>query len=146
MLPEHSADATDPDVAPGPVADLHYPTLPARPRSLSMVRHALARWAARTGLIASQIDDLVLSVDEAVTNVVEHAYADQRGDMALLAVFRLEPARVEVSVTDHGRWGTAAPRSHGRGLLLIDELADRSVIQRRSQGTTVDMMWLIRSR
>jgi anti-sigma regulatory factor (Ser/Thr protein kinase) len=143
MVDEDSAGSPCTGGTPVALADLHYPALPARPRSLATVRHDLSRWAASTGLDHAQVQDLVLSVDEATTNVVEHAYLHRQGELALQAVFRPDPARVEVTVIDHGRWRNAARQADGRGLMLIDKLSDHSDIHCGDHGTTVVMAWLI---
>jgi anti-sigma regulatory factor (Ser/Thr protein kinase) len=127
------------------VADLHYLALSALPQALAPLRRALSHWAVGTGLGTSRIEDLVLSVDEAVTNVVEHAYLDGPGELALLAAFRPDPARVEVTVTDQGRWRDGGGPFGGRGLMLIDRLTDSSDVQSGDNGTTVLMTWFLLS-
>lgn len=146
MVHRNSVDCSCPEDASIPVADLHYPALPARPRSLAGLRHVLRRWASGTGLNDSQIKDLVLSVDEAATNVVEHAYLHRHGALALQAIRRSNPARVEATITDHGRWRDAARQAHGRGFALIEKLTDRSDVRSGDHGTTVVMAWLVPAR
>jgi anti-sigma regulatory factor (Ser/Thr protein kinase) len=77
------------------------------------------------GVPADLIDALKLVVSELVTNAVVYGPG---GEVAVKVVVAVGSVRVEV--TDEGTGGVA-PRtptrddSHGRGLILVDTLADR---------------------
>ncbi|HEX4724615.1 MAG TPA: ATP-binding protein [Pseudonocardiaceae bacterium] len=128
------------------VNDLDWATTPARAESLPGLRRVVADWARHTSLDATQVDDLVLSLDEAAANVVEHAYSRRRGGvLAVLARSLDGPARVEVTVTDHGRWQPAPndSGSRGWGIGLIRRLADDVEIRSSDFGTIVRMTWTV---
>jgi anti-sigma regulatory factor (Ser/Thr protein kinase) len=76
---------------------------------------------------------------------VEHAYRRAGGVLAVLARRLDDPARVEVTVTDHGRWQPPPEDSgnRGRGLALIRRLADDVDIRPGDHGTIVRMRWTV---
>lgn len=87
-------------------------------------------------------EDIVLAVDEAVTNAVEHAYRDRSpGPVRLWA--RDTGAGLTVVVGDYGCWRTPAlDLGHrGRGLSVIRLLAGRLDLACTPAGTTVTMTW-----
>lgn len=127
-----------------PVAELRCENTPAKSDQLPPLRHALAGWAASTGMRADLVDAVTLATDEAMSNVVNHAYPGARGTFDLHAVHQPEHAGVRVTVRDHGRWRPvpADPGPlHGRGLPLIRALAHGVTIERGPEGTTVSMVW-----
>jgi anti-sigma regulatory factor (Ser/Thr protein kinase) len=78
-----------------------------------------------------------------MANSAEHAYAE--GEAGLVDI-RAEAlgGRLSVTVTDYGTWRTPVPANglRGRGLPLIDSLADLSAQIHREDGTTITMTWL----
>lgn len=82
--------------------------LPADAVSISVARAALRRWLADWSWPAGQLDDIVLAVNEAVSNAVEHAYLDQAPGMVdIRGEIQATPPgqhRVTIIVRDHGRW------------------------------------------
>ncbi|HEX5401254.1 MAG TPA: ATP-binding protein [Pseudonocardiaceae bacterium] len=113
-----------------------------RAELLSDVRAGLRGWLAELGLTDEQIDVIVLCVDEAASNAVEHAYADTTGTIDIRATRAENPDAVMVTVSDRGSWRT--PREHtdrGRGLAMIRALAGRLDMDTGPAGTTVTMAW-----
>lgn len=49
---------------------------PALPTSLPALRHAVGSWLAAAGWPAAELEDIELALNEAVANVIEHAYPD----------------------------------------------------------------------
>ena len=87
-------------------------------------------------------EDIVLAVDEAVSNAVEHAYRDRApGPVRLWA--HTGGAGLTVVVDDRGCWRTPPPEPgcRGRGLSLIQLLAGHVELIRAATGTTVTMTW-----
>lgn len=128
------------------VEELRRTDIPAQPRQLADLRHELTRWAAQTLLHAEQAEGLVLASYEALANVALHAYGDDDGTLKLHARCRTDPPQVEVTVTDNGHWrATRADRSEfgGRGLVLINGMADEAEITAGEHGTTVRMVWMV---
>lgn len=113
-----------------------------RPETLVEVRHRLERWAARTGLQALIVADLVLSSYEALANAAEHAYPSGQGPVDLMAA-RTTDGRVLVTVRDHGQWRPPPLDSgfRGRGLPMISALTQRVELRQGPGGTTVHMEW-----
>jgi anti-sigma regulatory factor (Ser/Thr protein kinase) len=85
------------------------------PRARHLVRDLLGR----RRLHPADRSGVLLSVSEAFTNAVVHAYPHGGGDIDLSA--RIEHSLLRVSIRDYGV-GTDAPSSHpsqGYGMLLI---------------------------
>lgn len=108
---------------------------------LAEVRARLGEWAQQVGLTGDTVDDLVLAASEALTNVIDHAYGDALGDAWIHA--GLVTDGVTVTVRDRGRWRRPAedPGCRGRGLKMINALADRVRVDRLTSGTVVTMHW-----
>ncbi|ADJ47634.1 anti-sigma regulatory factor, serine/threonine protein kinase [Amycolatopsis mediterranei S699] len=115
---------------------------------LPALRAALARWLATLSrfdvrLSVERREDIVLAGYEAMANSAEHAYPHgEAGPVDVRA--EAQPGRLTVTVTDYGTWRPPAASDglRGRGLLLIDTLADHSAQVHRDDGTTVTMTWL----
>lgn len=111
---------------------------------LAGARREMTVWAADLDIGEDFVDDLVLAAHEALANVADHAYPDGRGE----AWLDLECAdhSVEVVVRDQGAWRTppVEPGWRGRGLMIMQGLADHTDIQHGTTGTTVRMRWLLR--
>jgi anti-sigma regulatory factor (Ser/Thr protein kinase) len=107
---------------------------------LTEIRHRLASWLAANGVPESSAADMVLVVNEACSNSVEHAYRGRDpGRMRVEAEMR--DNLIHVRVTDHGSWKPPAqdPGTRGRGLLLMRAVSDHVDLDGTSGGTTVDM-------
>jgi PAS domain S-box-containing protein len=112
----------------------------ASPQRLSEVRHRLATWLDTNGIVAPLADDIVLVVNEACSNCVEHAYRGRPpGHMHISA--GLHDNSIRVSVADFGSWKAPPddPGTRGRGLLLIRMVSDQVELQGTDTGTTVTM-------
>lgn len=96
--------------------------------------------------------DLVLAVNEAISNSVEHAYRGRPGTVRLRARAqagrvpepRLGPCarfEVRVEIIDHGTWREppSDPGFRGRGLMMAEASVDRMGIERSATGTTVTL-------
>src|ERR1700754_1279444 len=90
--------------APMPAAHVRWDGVPATSEQLPPLRHALAEWATAIGLPNEQVDAVTLAADEAMSNVVSHAYPDGHGTLDLSAVHHTEPDGVRVTVRDYGQW------------------------------------------
>lgn len=116
---------------------------PACGASMVPLHRLIHRWT-RAAVVDEEVgESIVLAVDEAVSNVVEHAYRDVAGDVQVLAVPRPCGHGVAVVVEDRGIWAVPAadPGFRGRGLALIDELADHHSVTASVAGTTIRMCW-----
>lgn len=120
--------------------------LPAQPVAPSLVRRAFRRWLSELGWPREQADDLVLALDEAVTNAVEHAYRhfDQHGRVWVLAEQIIDPGgqrRIRLDIADAGRWRPTPdePGDRGHGLTVMRRCTDSLDIEPSSLGTRVHM-------
>jgi PAS domain S-box-containing protein len=107
---------------------------------LTDVRHRLAEWLRSEGVPDSLAADIVLVVNEACSNSVEHAYRGREpGTMRIEAT--IDERHLTVRVADSGSWKTppADPGTRGRGLLLMRALSDRVELDGTAEGTTVGM-------
>lgn len=118
--------------------------MPARADQLHDVREGLRHWAAGVGLTEDQVETIVLCTDEALSNAVEHAYAQSSGTLDIVATRTESPSEVIVTVTDRGEWREPPddPGDRGRGLLIIRRLADSFDLDVGPLGTTARMTWL----
>jgi anti-sigma regulatory factor (Ser/Thr protein kinase) len=110
----------------------------ADPGELAQLRHDLREWLLQAGLSRERADDLVLAVDEACANAVEHAYDGDTTGEVLVEVVRGPGQEVIASVQDGGRWRDApSDPKRGRGLRIIEAVVDELDIQTGSTGTTL---------
>ena len=90
--------------APVP-AELHM-TLPAEPKTLARVRHALRRWLNEGGADEGEVAEMTIAVSEACANAIEHAYSPSPATFELHG--RVRNGEITMTVRDSGRW--RAPR------------------------------------
>lgn len=91
------------------------------PCQLSVVRESVRTWISGLGWGELRIADVVLAVDEALTNVMRHGY-ENRTDRPIQLLLRTvdDPARgvaVEIEIRD---WGRQVPLDQIRGRDLDD--------------------------
>lgn len=115
--------------------------VPANANRLAEVRTRLSQWLGAVGASGPIVNDIVLAVDEACTNCIEHAYAGiDSGLIHIDAVSRDEAITVEVS--DSGVWRTPTPaRNRGRGLSIMRAVAAHVDLAETTTGTTVRMVF-----
>ena len=112
-------------------------TLPARPNVLSGLRNALGRWLQAAGANENELFDVTVSVSEAATNAIEHAYGAREASFTVRCEH--DGQQVTVTVHDIGRWRTAPLQSGGRGLGIMRSLLDRVQVNSDEKGTVVTM-------
>ena len=112
-------------------------TFDSSPAAPAMARHSLDE-LART-IPSERMDDLRLIVSELVTNSVRHAGLS--GDDRIHMTVQVSPSRLRVEVANRGHGFTTQPPGEsaqdGRGLLIVDRLADRW----GSQGGAETKVW-----
>ncbi len=114
-------------------------TLPAHRESLALLRHIMRGFRDAYEIGAATMDDIVLAISEAATNVVLHAYGSRPGTLTVVA--HMEDGRLHVLVRDHGAGITPpddTPRP-GHGLALMDHVAATLEIVGGPVGTDVLM-------
>jgi anti-sigma regulatory factor (Ser/Thr protein kinase) len=107
---------------------------------LSDIRHQLAAWMRSAAIPDGPVADIVLAVNEACANSIEHAYRGHKPDKVRVEGEN-DGARVHLKIIDTGSWkpAPADPGGRGRGLLLIRAVSDWLEMECTSSGTTVDM-------
>lgn len=121
----------------------------ADPRSAARARAEFGSWLATHFTLSSErFSDVLLAVNEAIANAAEFAYCDasQRGTLDVTAAYDRRADTLAVTVGDRGRWRQKVPhpqRQHlrGRGIPLMEVLADHVTIDRTARGTRVTMTW-----
>ena len=112
----------------------------ATPDQLSDVRGQLATWLKATGIPDDLAGDIVLVVNEACTNSIEHGYrASEPGRMLVCAEAR--GRGISIRIADFGSWKLpdANPRARGRGVPLMRAVSGAVTLDGTSTGTTVTM-------
>jgi serine/threonine-protein kinase RsbW len=120
----------------------------ADPQTAAQIRREFSEWLGRHfTLDATKASDMVLAVNEAMANAAEFAYTmvEQPGAMHVLASYDGTAATLTVTVTDEGAWRSVAPGStdsrRGRGIPLMQALADYATVDSSASGTSVCLEW-----
>jgi PAS domain S-box-containing protein len=117
----------------------------AVPVRLTDMRRRLTNWLGSVGVSESLAADIVLVVNEALSNCAEHAYRGRApGTMRLEA--QLDDGHIQITVSDSGSWKTppADPGTRGRGLLLMRALSEQMDVDGTAAGTIVGMRFAFR--
>jgi stage II sporulation protein AB (anti-sigma F factor) len=101
--------------------------LPARSSQLARAREYARQAAVAFGFDTVSCDELVLAVNEAVTNAIRHGAPDERGQITVVA--DVDGNRLTLSVCDHGTFVGSPPSNtalaeSGRGFALMNRLTD----------------------
>lgn len=116
--------------------------LPSDPRLLPVVRGAISEFAAVSGFDKVQCRNITLAVDEALSNVIRHAYKN-RCDCKVELNFQTHTNCLEVTFVDRGEPADpsrlcAQPLDElalcGRGTHLIHEIMDEVCYERVGEG------------
>ncbi|MDT5355421.1 MAG: hypothetical protein QOJ56_3953 [Mycobacterium sp.] len=107
---------------------------------LTDIRHQLAAWMRAATIPDGRVADIVLAVNEACANSIEHGYRGRKPGRVRVEGEN-DGARVHLRVIDRGSWkpAPADPGVRGRGLLLIRAVSDWLEMECTPSGTTVDM-------
>lgn len=123
--------------------------------NLPVVRRWVRGWLASVGCPDEAADEIVLAVNEAVTNAVEHAYPAGGPVGPVEVSARVEPTdppaggrrRARIGVRDRGRWRPDVHdradllRERGRGLVVMQGvMAEVLVVHDAGSGTEVEMV------
>ena len=114
--------------------------LPAAAELLGQLRQRLSAWLRAAAVPGDLAGDIVLAVNEAAANCVEHAFVGRHpGEMCIEA--HLVDDGIRVRVIDDGTWKTPSgdTRLRGRGLPIMDAMSESVYVERAPTGTAVDM-------
>jgi anti-sigma regulatory factor (Ser/Thr protein kinase) len=119
----------------------------AAAEQLSDLRHQFSAWMRAAAIPEETIADIVLAVNEAAANGIEHAYRGHTPGTVRIEAEN-DGARVHVRITDQGSWKPAAaePGIRGRGLLLIRAVSDWLEMDCTPSGTIVNMSFRLPDR
>jgi len=139
LLPEGAAkdDAAVLLVDATPLPEPLVITLPAEPDSPPLLRRILRRWLHGVGASDREIDELILACAEASANAIEHAYPPEPQNFEVQGKY--EGETVTLVVRDWGQWRPPRGKHRGRGLTLMEGLADSVEVKPADEGTTVTL-------
>ena len=114
-------------------------TWPANPHQLASIRTQIRGWLAPLGLTEESKEDLVLAVNEAASNSVEHAYLSPTPGDTVELTFWTEAHAVCLEIVDHGAWRVSSGRStvRGHGIEMMERLAASALVHYDARGTRV---------
>jgi len=109
---------------------------PAIPESVTRIRHELVDYARAAGISGEALEGVQLSVSEAVTNVVRHAYRDGPGEIHVTAA--VLPDELWILIADDGCGFNTPPADPGMGmgLALITQASSAFSLAERAEGGT----------
>jgi len=122
---------------------------PARPDQLADIRRTVGGWMEESDAIDEVLaQDVLLGLDEAVSNAIEHAYFGEASDPIVVAIRLHESVdRLVVTVTDNGRWrAESTDPNRGRGLGIMRRLFDDVAVRTNETGTEIRMERVLRTR
>ena len=119
--------------------------LNAELKDLPQIRHFILESAGALGVASAEVANVVLAVDEAVTNVIVHGYAGQGGPVEIEVTG--PPGALVVRLRDHAQpfdpSGMPAPdltgpaeerKPGGLGIHLIRQVMDQLIYRRPEDG------------
>jgi anti-sigma regulatory factor (Ser/Thr protein kinase) len=125
----------------GPVDVVISMVLMADPVSLSVVRERFRRWLAVLSWPPREIDDIVMAVNEAVSNAVEQTHPAAIGAEVRVAARQFAETdggrRVLVAVAGGELWSPEPEGFEGPGLLMIHACMDWVEVSHEADGTTM---------
>lgn len=115
---------------------------PAQPESLRQIRALVADVSQRAGCTPEVVEQLVLALDEACSNIIRHAYLGDPLGRILVSidqeqqqlVFRLRDFAAGVDVSRIRPRPANPERPGGLGLKLIDSIMDHWAIEKPHDG------------
>ncbi|HEV2814238.1 MAG TPA: ATP-binding protein [Solirubrobacteraceae bacterium] len=127
-----------------PAAEVLDATWRAVPETVPTARHAVRAYLSAAETSDPPSSDIALAVSEAVTNVVQHAYAQDDPGSVRVRV-EIHEREVEVMVQDDGAGVVPRPDSPGigLGLPLIATISERFDVRKRRGGGTRVCIWFL---
>jgi serine phosphatase RsbU (regulator of sigma subunit)/anti-sigma regulatory factor (Ser/Thr protein kinase) len=112
-------------------------TWPASADTLPAMRPLLRRWLARWGAADDEIYDIVVAVQEASANAVEHAYAPGNATYDISA--DCINGVISFVIRDRGRWREPRGTHRGRGISMMRALMESVDLTQDEEGTRVHL-------
>jgi serine/threonine-protein kinase RsbW len=125
------------DTHPRPAGSLRIEVVATADR-LSEIRRELLAWLEQMGVSGTDAADIVLVVNEAATNSVEHAYRDVNPGLIRVEA-DVNAGQIVIGIADFGVWQppTHQTSTRGRGLAIMHAVSDRMEMDHTPSGTTV---------
>ncbi len=115
-------------------------SLPAEPQSLALMRAELRAWLESVRAEEDEIFDILVAVNEACSNSIEHPSGSESGELVVNLEADLVGEDITIVVRDSGRWKPQGPKEdRGRGLEFMEALMEGVEVVRLPDGTTVRM-------
>jgi signal transduction histidine kinase/DNA-binding NarL/FixJ family response regulator/anti-sigma regulatory factor (Ser/Thr protein kinase) len=117
--------------------------LPAAPANIPEARHRLRHWLTGIALDPGREADILLATGEAVSNAIEHGSGGDSLRTVSIEAF-VRGHTVSATISDTGRWSGDSSASQrtlrgGRGLTMINGLADHVKTVRTAHGTRITL-------
>ena len=121
---------------------------PAAAGQLAAVRRQVREWLTGAGMASDRVCDLLLAVDEACANAIEHGHLGDQRTICLHA--RRDCGLIRITIADQGTWLARDDRPdawrgnpdsrRGRGLALMRALVPDTRIEITDNGTIVEFV------
>lgn len=134
------------DLIPRKPIELHFCSSPAH---LPVIRAAVERMCDLIGMDDDATGGVVLSVDEAMTNIIKHAYKDNSSqpiEVVMTPIGEPDPSALEIRLSDRGQYVDPSEiksrdlddvRPGGLGVHIIAKCMDEVTYSPRDDGGTV---------
>jgi anti-sigma regulatory factor (Ser/Thr protein kinase) len=110
-------------------------------RSLAPMRRALRAWLIE--IDADEVADVVLAVDEAVANAIEHVPVISPESITVRG--SAQNSTIHIEVCNSGLWKDTTPdETRGRGLMIMNAVMDSVVVEHQDAHTRVVMIRQVR--
>lgn len=122
--------------------------IPSHPRYVSAVRAFVEDIAAKSGFDKVKVEDLKLAINEALANIIEHAYGGQRNKDIFIDLV-VARKYIEIILRDFGRKVELSEirsrdldevRDGGLGVFLIKNMVDEVVYVSQKDGTELRLV------
>ena len=110
-------------------------TVPGDAWALQAFRATARRWLMAASEDAAEVDDIIVAINEAVQNAIEHAH--RRRPTPVGVTFERTSGELEITIQDQGSWADGQSDDRGRGLVLMRALMDEVAIDATGPGTSV---------
>lgn len=116
---------------------------PPKPTQLSHVRDAVDRWLKPLPIPGDRAAEIILALNEAAANAIEHAYRGFTEPRAVSIEASISGAELVAVIADRGIWRPRRSRlDSGRGFILMRALSDGVDLQ-HDIGTRVCLRWYL---
>ncbi len=114
-------------------------TWPAHPGRLAELRGAVRTWLGPLGFSDETAEDIVLAVNEAASNTIDHAYPTGNTGNTVKLNLWISDFTAHLEIVDHGRWRPArvGVTDRGLGIPIMRRLIDNVFIHHGPSGTAV---------